>query len=350
MEKRALCAVFCLGLSGADGFRPGAKLAACRAADAGVALALPRPSRFWSGAEPFSPALAEAFNRYTESNQMEPDLLYAMRRFRLIFALLAVFAAALPATSQLSAPTSAPHLQVRLVLPEGNFLAVGHNTVGLYFMLEPGWHIYWKDAGDSGEPPHIQWTLPKGVSATPMQFPAPKRLPLGPLMDFGYEGNVLFPLTMDVAKAAKPGPATLHAKVDWLVCREVCIPGKAELEATSHLVVEDPKGTGYYPPDVGIWLEFLHSLPQPLPSSDTAVFQPTPTGFRLAVTTGQRETQAVFFPEDEDILDNPAPQTVTPTAAGLILDLKKDAPRRLFRSLRSPARCSSRSSAGCFST
>ena len=248
-----------------------------------------------------------------------------MRRFPLIFALLAVLAAALPATSQLSAPASAPHLQVRLVLPEGNFLAVGHNTVGLYFMLEPGWHIYWKNAGDSGEPPHIQWTLPKGVSATPMQFPAPKRLPLGPLMDFGYEGNVLFPLTMDVAKTAKPGPATLHAKVDWLVCREVCIPGKAELEATSYLVVEDPKGTGYYPPDVGIWLEFLHSLPQPLPSPDTAVFQPTPTGFLLAVTTGQRETHAVFFPEDEDVLDNPAPQTVTPTATGLVLELKKDA-------------------------
>jgi thiol:disulfide interchange protein DsbD len=144
-------------------------------------------------------------------------------------------------------------------------------------------------------------------------------------MDFGYEGNVLFPLTMDVAKTAKSGPATLHAKVDWLVCREVCIPGKAELEATSYLVVEDPKGTRHYPPDVGIWLEFLHSLPQPLPSFDTAVFQPTPTGFLLAVTTGQRETQAEFFPEDEDILDNPAPQTVAPTATGLVLDLKKDA-------------------------
>jgi thiol:disulfide interchange protein DsbD len=195
---------------------------------------------------------------------------------------------------------------------------------GLDFKLEPGWHIYWSNPGDSGEPPHIQWILPNGVNATRMQFPAPKRLPLGPLMDFGYEDEVLFPLTLDVAKTAKPGPATLRVKVDWLVCREVCIPGKANLEATSNLVIEDPNGTSYFPPDVGIWIEFQNSLPKPLPTADTAIFQPTPTGFRLAVSTGQRETQAAFFPEDENILDNPAPQPVTPNATGLILALKKD--------------------------
>ncbi len=59
--------------------------------------------------------------------------------------------------------------------------------------------------------------------------------------------------------------------------------------------------------------------------NDHAVFQPTPTGFRLAVSTGQRETQAVFFPEDQNIVDNPAPQNVTPTKTGFVLELKKDA-------------------------
>jgi thiol:disulfide interchange protein DsbD len=78
------------------------------------------------------------------------------------------------------------------------------------------------------------------------------------------------------------------------------------------------------PSDQELWNRFANALPKALPSSDSAVFQPTPSGFRLAVTTGQRETQAAFFPEDEDILDNPAPQTVTPTGNGLILDLKQD--------------------------
>ena len=73
-----------------------------------------------------------------------------------------------------------------------------------------------------------------------------------------------------------------------------------------------------------IWDRLANSLPQALPSADQAIFQPTPAGFRLAVETGRRETQAAFFPEDQNILDNPAPQTLTPTPKGLILELKKD--------------------------
>jgi len=248
----------------------------------------------------------------------------ATRPIRLIFALLLAVAAGLPALAVSNSADTA-HVHVQLVFPEGDSLSVGHNDAGLYFKLEPGWHVYWKNAGDSGEPPHIHWTLPDGVTAGPLQFPAPKRLPLGPLMDFGYENDVLFTLGIDVAKSTRPGPATLHAKVDWLVCREVCIPGKADLDATSYLVVENPKGTGYDPRDVGTWAEFQNQFPKPLPSTDKAVFQPTPTGFRLAVETGQRESTAEFFPADQDIVDNPAPQIVHPTRSGLVLELKKDA-------------------------
>ena len=247
-----------------------------------------------------------------------------MRFSRLIFALSILFAMGLQAQS-VSSSADGPHVHVRLVFPGGSFLPVGHDRAGLYFQLEPGWHIYWKNPGDAGEPPHIQWTLPEGVTAGPMQFPAPKRLPLGPLMDFGYEDHVLFATMLDVGKGAKPGPATLHAKVDWLVCRASCIPGKAELEVTRYLVVEDPKGTGYFPPDIGDWVEYQNSLPRPLPQTDKAIFQPTSEGFRLSVVTGQTETEAAFFPADENILDNPAPQKLTPVAKGLILELKKDA-------------------------
>ena len=68
--------------------------------------------------------------------------------------------------------------------------------VGLHFVLDKGWHVYWTNAGDSGEPPKIGWKLPQGITASAMQFPAPERLPLGPLMDFGYENEVLFPMTL----------------------------------------------------------------------------------------------------------------------------------------------------------
>jgi thiol:disulfide interchange protein DsbD len=247
-----------------------------------------------------------------------------MRHFLLIFGLMLLLAAGLPALAA-SNSADAPHLHVQLVAPAGDLFSGGSNDLGLYFKLEPGWHVYWKNAGDSGEPPHIHWTLPGGVTAGPLQFPAPKRLPLGPLMDFGYENEVLFPLKLQIDKTAKFGPAVLHAKVDWLVCREVCIPGKAELEESLRVFLEAPMVAITSPTDSELFKRLADSLPKPLPASFKAAFEPTKEGFRLGVETGQRETQAAFFPEDQDILDNPAPQKLTPMAKGLILDLKKDA-------------------------
>src|SRR5580658_6688650 len=113
-----------------------------------------------------------------------------MRCFRFLLVLVAVFmagVAARAASMSASASADAKHLHVQLVVPETVLSAGEPADIGLYFKLEPGWHVYWKNAGDSGEPPHVQWTLPDGITAGPLQFPAPQRLPLGPLMDFGYE-------------------------------------------------------------------------------------------------------------------------------------------------------------------
>ena len=142
-----------------------------------------------------------------------------MRFPRLIFALFFLLAPGLRAQAA-SSSADAAHVHVQLVFPQGNFLPVGHNRTGLYFKLEPGWHIYWKNPGDAGEPPHIQWTLPDGVTAGPMQFPAPKRLPLGPLMDFGYEDEVLFPMDLDVAKGTSPAQLRCAPKlIGWFAVR-----------------------------------------------------------------------------------------------------------------------------------
>jgi len=143
-------------------------------------------------------------------------------------------------------------------------------------------------------------------------------------MDFGYEGEVLLPVDIHVAETVPIGPLLLRANVAWLVCREVCIPGKAELDVASDVRDEPAGGPRELSKDSRLWLQAWKPLPDVLPADHKAIFQPTPTGFRLAVITGQRETQAAFFPEDENILDNPAPQNVTPLKTGLVLDLKKD--------------------------
>src|SRR5208282_582177 len=106
----------------------------------------------------------------------------AMRLSRSILVLLLSAIACLTARAA-SDSADVAHLHVQLVVPGQSLQPGAANHAGLYFKLEPGWHIYWKNAGDSGEPPHAKWTLPEGVSASALQFPPPKRLPLGPLMD-----------------------------------------------------------------------------------------------------------------------------------------------------------------------
>jgi thiol:disulfide interchange protein len=193
--------------------------------------------------------------------------------------------------------------------------------VGLHFTLDKGWHVYWVNAGDSGEPPSVKWTLPAGITAGVMQFPAPRRLPLGPLMDFGYEDEVLFPITLSAASTMKaPSTVELPARVDWLVCREVCIPGKAEmvlpLQITAQKTTPDPGRQALFD-------RFHILLPQPLPSSAKAVFAADPNGFALALT-GHPATTAEFFPLDQSQIVNAAPQPVRGVNDGVVISLKKD--------------------------
>ncbi len=244
-----------------------------------------------------------------------------MHRVGLLVGSIAVF---VPAANGASPAAEGLHLRVELLAPGATLVRDGKPAAaGLYFKLEPGWHVYWKNAGDSGEPPHLKWTLPAGITASDLEFPAPKRLPLGPLMDFGYENEVVFPFSLTAARSASSGPADLHAKVAWLVCREVCIPGKAELDLIR--TVSDHASSSVSQNDLQIIQRFQALVPKAAPASFKPVFQASANGFRLALTTGQGETDAAFFPDDQSVVDNPGPQIFTPTDEGFVIALKKDA-------------------------
>jgi thiol:disulfide interchange protein DsbD len=106
-------------------------------------------------------------------------------------------------------------------------------TVGLRLKHENEWHTYWQVPGDSGLPTQIKWQLPAGFNAGPIAWPHPKRLPVGPLMNFGYEGETLLLTTVQVPADLPAGtPVTLNAKASWLECKDVCIPGDAQVKLT----------------------------------------------------------------------------------------------------------------------
>jgi len=122
------------------------------------------------------------------------------------------------------------------------------------------------NAGDSGEPPSIKWTLPPASprrDAVPStQAPAPR-----PLMDFGYEDEVVFPIPIHVASDFHPAQpqATFAAHVTWLVCREVCIPGKADLALPLQALATAPPQPKTDAAAQILIARFQNQLPKPLP-------------------------------------------------------------------------------------
>ena len=217
-------------------------------------------------------------------------------------------------------PVKAAHLTAELTSVAPAITPGGTLQVGLVLTLEEKWHVYWKNAGDSGEPPRITWILPAGITAAPMRFPIPSRLPLGPLMDFGYEDAVAFPVEISAAKSVKPGPVHLDAKVDWLVCSSTCIPGKAHLGLD--LQVSPTAAPAGIP--VGALGAALKSLPQPLPPD----MHLTANGGRsdlvfTFLTRAKGAPDAEFYPTDQDVIDNAADQVVQPIAGGYQLRVKR---------------------------
>jgi DsbC/DsbD-like thiol-disulfide interchange protein len=106
-------------------------------------------------------------------------------------------------------------------------------TLGLHLLHSPGWHSYWIVPGDAGLPTRLSWHLPAGVSAGPILWPAPRRLAVGPLVDYGYEGDTLL-LTDLKAAPDLPlgGQVRIEARAQWLMCHDVCIPGSQDLAIT----------------------------------------------------------------------------------------------------------------------
>ena len=111
--------------------------------------------------------------------------------------------------------------------------------VGFKFTLNPGWHTYWENPGDAGEGASIKWNLPNDVVASKILWPGPERIPVEPLMTFGYEDEVVL-LTKISTSAASAIPLNLNAQVSWYTCKEICIPQEAEVSIPIKLGSKTP--------------------------------------------------------------------------------------------------------------
>lgn len=220
-----------------------------------------------------------------------------------------------------SPPPSSPRARVELLSHQDAAKPGADLQLGIHFVLEPGWHIYWTNPGDSGQPPVIQWQLPPGFSAGPIEWPRPERMQPNPqLADYGYHGEVLLPVTVHVPPSVPAGasvPITADAK--WLVCREVCIPEHAQL----HLELPVSRSAKQNPQSAPLFAKAEKLLPRPMPPEWSASAKSEKDEFILTVHAGKPITKVEFFPLDPNQVDNAAPQRLRSSPDGVKIALKK---------------------------
>ena len=233
--------------------------------------------------------------------------------------LLALAGVGLGVTPAAAAAFNSGHVQVELVADQGAVAPGEVVHVALHQVIKPGWHTYWVNPGDSGQATTLTWTLPKGWSAGDIIWAPPKKLPLPPLMDYGYEGDVLLPVAITVPSNAAIGQTgTLKAHADYLVCEKVCVPESADLSLSLPVAATakpDPVWSG--PIQVA-----LSMSPKPA-GLKAAVTAGTP--LKLSITgdalKGVDVTDAYFFPFDSSDIDHAQPQLIERGPKGLTLSL-----------------------------
>jgi DsbC/DsbD-like thiol-disulfide interchange protein len=139
---------------------------------------------------------------------------------------LGVLAIALPGSlAAQPAVVQTDQVRAELVVHAPQGLVAGQPAwLGLRLRHAAHWHSYWKNPGDSGMATRLSWALPNGVSAGEIEWPTPKRLPVGPLINYGYEGDVLLPVALSVPADFRAATLDVKLHAQWLVCKDQCIP------------------------------------------------------------------------------------------------------------------------------
>lgn len=224
-----------------------------------------------------------------------------------------------------SAAVTTPRVSATLLASRDAVQPGERFQVALVQRIAPGWHTYWQNPGDSGEATQINWTLPAGMNAGEIQWPAPKALPVEPLVNFGFEGTVLLPVELTVPADAKPGQIlSLKAQAAWLVCEKICIPEEGAF--TLDLPVAA----------AGVVDETAQSR---IDAARAAL--PQPAGFKSALTAagealeltlpgfGEGATDLRFFPLSDTLIEHAAAQPATVNAAGASLRLTRSSAFKL---------------------
>ncbi len=201
-------------------------------------------------------------------------------------------------------------------------------TLGMLYKIQPDWHIYYKSPGASGFATTVQWGLPPGASVSETLYPAPIRFQSpGPVVSFGYEGEVLLMVEAQAAELPSNGQVQVTAKSRWLMCSDRCIPNSKELTLSL------PVGKGK-PANEEIFKKYRQLVPKPVgelpaevkvassPSGSTINYEMTitpPAGKKLVAEGHDGLYPANFYPMDQKgyVIEPPTTQGTSAAAGSL---------------------------------
>ena len=238
----------------------------------------------------------------------------------------AIFAAVLTQSINFAQATSVktPHVEAELIARHTAIVPGQPVEAALRLKIIDHWHTYWVNPGDSGLPTKLAWALPAGFTAAPIEWPHPKKLPLGPLTNFGYEGDVLHLVTLQTPTSLKAGEnVTLSAKAEWLVCADVCIPEDGVVSITL------PVSAGPLAADAQNATAFTTAraaLPQissgwkstaTIAGATLQISLAPPAGEAIDANFGSKEIS--FYPLRDDVIANAGKQVLSRLGDGFML-------------------------------
>lgn len=211
------------------------------------------------------------------------------------------------------------HARVELISEKEAATPGEKQWLGISFKPKEGWHVYWRNPGDSGLPPRGEFaSVPGGSNFGPIEFTTPERIPYGPLVNYAYEGDVLYPLSWEMPKDLKLGEnVTVTANIKWLICKQECVPGKATLSLM--LPVE---GREKFSAAVGTHSKFFKEALASLPARAEGKLRVSVSNEKIEFLYAGLISKAdlpnvFFFPEGEYGIPARTKQTVEVTQEGV---------------------------------
>ena len=198
------------------------------------------------------------------------------------------------------------HARISLIKDHSDFVPGTSINIGLKVSMDKGWHTYWRNPGDSGGPIEIDWDLPKGFSVSDIKWPLPEKIEYPPLMTYGYEDFVIYPMVLSVP--ADYSDDYFEMTADILICADVCIPESGKISSNLLDIESDPL--------IYEWLESIPSKSLPITTSLND------NNLEIRFTFEKEIKEIYFFPDENNSIDYSSKQNFYKKDDGYFLSIK----------------------------